>query len=69
MPGNQAVSRFGNDRESRHTLITPDHPFAATLVTQRTEDRLCRAEDSAIGFDELNGSFESFARDLRKAFG
>ena len=33
MPGNQAVGGFGNDGESRQALITPGHPFAATLVT------------------------------------
>ena len=67
MSRDQAVSEFGNRRESRNALISPKRPSSS--VSKRAKDRPGAAVNASVSLDELDGLIEASARDFREALG
>src|SRR5437773_2506958 len=64
--GDDLVGRFTDGGRAWHLAVNPERPWHA--ASQRAKSGLRAAVDLTVGFHQMNGLLEAFARHFRKLF-
>src|SRR2546426_3616316 len=69
MPGDVAVKPFAEAGEARGMVIPAEQRVLARVISARAKGSLGAVENRAVGFDQVEGSFQAFAWQLGKSQG